>query len=603
MNRLTRIAVIAVLFVMQTLLIHSQENDDAYADMPQSRTTDGAFVLGDPAAAVKLIEFSDFLCGSCQNYEPVISSFIADFVASGQAQFEYRFFPVVDPALSALSASLVECADTLQPGLFWQAHDQMFHMVSGMGFTAQSYLDFAEALQLDADALSDCASRASQYGIDAAYGASLGVSGTPSLFVQYGDSEPLPIALGLPEHFPSIVNAIRPQTSDPVTIRFGDYTGFTTFRRSDGAFVLGDADAPLTIVAFEDFFCPHCQLYAETLRNFIDAYVRTGKANFEFRLYPLANPQYSTTAAKIAECVAAQDLGQFWDAHDLLFQFAASNNVSDMVGSIANLLVLDAAELNDCLDRSMQFLVDIHAGQRAGVSGTPAIRARDRDGRLQVIFVGDQPQARGGLPFDVLAALAEGASDVSIGAPERSLLNEDFLNDSSLLSVDSCAPPCWRDITPGQTSIEAATAIITSIEALEIVQSSSDAFVFRSGDGAPCCQISSQDGGETVGSILLQFAPDSNIGQVIAARGEPTYVFGQPYSETEANLMLYYPEQNMLLSAVVAGVDGQLEATSPVVAVVYATEDIFAAAFASAPLQDWQGYLSYREYSADDAQR
>ena len=601
MNRLTRIAVIAVLFVMQTWMIHSQENDDPYADIPQSRTTDGAFVLGDPAG-VKIIEFSDFLCTSCQNYEPVISSFIWDFVASGQAQFEYRFFPVVDPELSALSASLVECADTLQPGLFWQAHDLMFQMVSSMGFTAQSYLDFAEALQVDAEALSDCASRAGQYSIDAAYGAGLGVSGTPSLFVQYGDSEPLPIALGLPEHYPAIVNALRPQTSDPVTIRFGDYTPLSTFRRSDGAFVLGDPDAPLTIVAFEDFFCPHCQLYAETVRQFIDAYVRTGKANFEFRLYPLANPQYSTTAAKVAECVAAQDLGQFWDAHDLLFQFAASNNVSDMTGSIAGLLALDAAALNDCLDRSMQFLIDIHVGQSAGVSGTPAIRARDSEGELQVIYVGDQPQARGGLPFDVLAALAEDVSDVTIGAPERSLLNEDFLQDTSLLSATPCAPPCWQHITPGQTSMEEAAAIITSIDALDIVQSSSDAFVFRSGDGAPCCQISSQDG-ETVGSILLQLAPNMNVGQVIATRGEPKYVFGQPFSEAEANLMLYYPEQDMLLSAVVAGVDGQLEETSPVVAVVYATGEIFAAAFESAPLQAWQGYLSYREYTADDAER
>lgn len=602
MNRLTRIAVIVVLFVMQLWTIRAQSNDDPYADMPKSRSDDGAFVLGDPAATVKIIEFSDFLCTSCQNYEPVISSFIWDHVVSGQAQFEYRIFPVIDPQLSALSASLVECADTLQPGLFWRAHDQMFQMVSSMGFTAQSYLDFAAALDLDPQAMSDCASEAGQHGIDAAYGMSLGVSGTPSLFVQYGDSEPLAIALGLPEHYPAIVNAMRPQSTDPVTARFGNYTGLSTYRRADGAFVLGDPDAPLSIVAFEDFFCPHCQIYTETVRQFIDAYVRKGQANFEFRLYPLANPQYSTTAAKVAECVAIQDPGQFWDAHDLLFQFAATNNVTDMAANIANLLALDATALTDCLDRSMQFLVDIHVGQSAGVSGTPAIRARDSKGDLQVIYIGDQPQERGGLPFEVLAALAEGGSDVAIGAPERSLLNEDFLQDASLLSGTPCDPPCWQNITPGQTSMEEALERLTSIEALEIVQSGSGAFAFRSGDGAPCCQIASQDG-ETVGSILLQFAPVTSIGQVIAARGEPEYVLGQPFSESEAILMLYYPEQNMLLSAVVAGVDGQLEEPSPLVAAVYATSEIFAAAIESAPLQAWQGFLSYREYVASESGR
>ena len=599
---LTRPALIFALFIFQALFIHAQANDDPYAELAKSRTDDGAFVLGDPDAPVKIIEFSDFLCASCQNYEPVISGFIRDFVATGQANFEYRIFPVVDPDLSVLSASLVECADTLQPDLFWRAHDEMFQMTSSIGFTAASYADFADRLGLDPEALSNCATAADQHRVDAAYGISLGVSGTPSLFVQYGESEPLAIALALPEHYPAIVKAFRPRSTDPVTIRYGDYTGLSTYRTDDGAFVLGDPDAPLTIVAFEDFFCPHCQIYAETVRQFIDAYVRPGKANFEFRLYPLVNPQYSTTAAKVAECVAVQDLGQFWDAHDLLFQFAATNNVSDMAGSLANLLALDAAALDDCLDRAMQFLVDVHAGQNAGVSGTPAIRARDSQGDLQIITVDGQPQARGGLPFDVLAALAEGAPNVTIGAPERSLLNEGFLRDAGLINGEPCAPPCWRNITPGQTSMEEARALVASIDALEIVQSSGSAFVFRSGPGEPCCQITSQDG-ETVASMLLQFAPQTSLGQVIAARGEPEYVLGQPFSETEAVLMLYYPEQNMLLSALVAGVDGQLEDTSAIIAAVFATSDMFSAAFEAAPLQAWQGYLSYREYVDGSGER
>ena len=82
-------------------------------------------------------------------------------------------FPIVHPELSALSASLVECADTLQPGRFWRAHDEMFRMVSSVGFTAESYLDFAQALQLDPEALSDCAAAADQHRIDAAYGMAL----------------------------------------------------------------------------------------------------------------------------------------------------------------------------------------------------------------------------------------------------------------------------------------------------------------------------------------------------------------------------------------------------------------------------------------------
>ena len=600
MFRLTRFAIFVALFISQLWIVRAQGNADPYAELPKSRAEDGAFVLGDPSAPVKVIEFSDFLCASCQNYQPVISSFIQEYVASGQARFEYRTFPIVDPELSALSASLVECADTLQPGLFWRAHDQMFQMASSVGFTARSHEAFSDALGLESEALLGCAMEADQHRIDADYGMSLGVSATPSLFVQYGESEPLAIALALPEHYAAIVNAMRPSAADPVTIRFGDYAGLSTFRRADGAFVLGDRDAPLTIVAFEDFFCPHCQTYAVTLRQFIDAYVRNGQASFEFRLYPLINPQFSTAAAKVAECVAVQDLGQFWDAHDLLFQFAAMNNAADMAGDIARLLALDAAALNDCIDGAMQFLVDVRAGQAAGVSGTPAIRARDGD--LQPIYIGDRPQTRGGLPFDVLAALAEGAPGVTIGAPERSLLNDDFLRDTSLISGTPCAPPCWRNITPGRTSLAEAETLLAASDSLEIAQAGSGAFAFRHGDGPTCCQIASQDG-ETVSSMLLQFAPGMTIGRVIAARGEPTHVFGQPISDAEAILMLYFPEQNMLLSALVPVVDGRLTETSPVVAAVYATNEVFSAAFDAAPLQAWRGYLSYREYAESDPAR
>ena len=149
MSTVSRIALFVLLISMQSWLIQAQEVVDPYADMPMSRTDDGGFVLGDPAASVKLIEFSDFLCTSCQNYEPIVTSFIWDYVFTGQAQFEYRIFPVIDPELSVLSASLVECADTLQPGSFWRAHDRMFDQASKHGFTAASYIDFAESLELD----------------------------------------------------------------------------------------------------------------------------------------------------------------------------------------------------------------------------------------------------------------------------------------------------------------------------------------------------------------------------------------------------------------------------------------------------------------------
>ena len=234
MSRVLRLLVFGLLGLLCAGIVLAQEVADKYIDIPKSRTTDGAFVLGDPDAGMKLIEFADFLCTSCQNYKPVITSFIREYVRTGKAQLEYRIFPVVDRQLSALSASLVECADKLQPGIFWRAHDLMFEITSSEGFTSATGESFSSALGMAHTDMEACVAKAGQYSVDAAYGASLGVTGTPSLFVKYGDSAPVPIALALPEHYPAIVNAIRPDESDSAVIEHGRYAGISTFRRGDG---------------------------------------------------------------------------------------------------------------------------------------------------------------------------------------------------------------------------------------------------------------------------------------------------------------------------------------------------------------------------------
>ena len=303
MSRLFRITLIALVVCAQALFAQAQESVDPYANLAKSRAADGGFILGNPDAGVKLIEFSDFLCTSCQNYEPIVKRFIQDYVMTGRAQVEYRIYAVIDPVLSVQSASLVECADTLRPDMFWNARDLMFELVSTRGFTDESVALFADRLRLDLDSLAECAESAGQHAVDAGYGLSLGASATPSLFVQYGEADPLPIALALPEHHDAIVNAIRPLSTDPVLIEGGRYAALQTFRRADGGFVLGDPKAPITIVAFEDFLCPHCQNYQTNVDTYIEEYVRSGQAQFEFRFYPLVNPQYSTIMAKTAECV------------------------------------------------------------------------------------------------------------------------------------------------------------------------------------------------------------------------------------------------------------------------------------------------------------
>ena len=595
MARFVGVPLILLMTCLSAFVMQAQDVEDPYAAVPMTRMADGGFVLGNPDAPVKIIEFADFLCTSCQNYKPIIDHVIREYVLTGQVQFEYRIFPVVDPELSVLSASLVECADVLA-GRFWQAHDIMFEVASTQIFSDLSIAEFASRMTLNETALRECAAQAAQYYADAVFGMELGVLGTPSLFVQYGDAEPVAIALARPEQYDAIVHAIRPQPAPPVTIESGRYAGITAWRKPDGGFVLGESDAPLAIVAFEDFLCSHCQHYQTALQAFIDQYVRGGQAQFEYRFFPLVHPQHSILTAQIAECVGLQDVGKFWDAHDLLFEFAAAGEIDDgIAGHIAMLTGVDADALDACLGRAAQFLIDTHLGQQAQVSGTPGVRARSASGELAAIYVGQRPLDRGAIPAEILTALAEGSPDVSIGQPQFSFLNDSFLADSSLTDAAPCTPPCWQNITPGETALDEAKAIVESMESLVLVAESDGGFDFAYRGGDPCCQISSGDDG-TVSSLILKFAPLATVGGLTAQYDAPTYVRGDAVSETEAVLMLFYPEQNAIWYALVPGVEGKLEESTPIVAALYLADELFASLIEQLPLDDWQGYLTFSQY-------
>ncbi len=581
----------------------AQTDDDPYASTPQSRADDGAFVLGQPAAEMSLLLFSDYLCVSCQHYQDVVEVFIRDHVLTGDARLEFRALPAIDPQLSLRSANLVECAAELEPGSFWRAHKLMFDIVRSVGFSEAATMAFAAELDLEADALNECAESGERSQPDLSLARQLGVQSAPSLFIQYGEAAPLPIALALPEHFPAIARAIRPESSDAAIIESGPYAGLQTFRRGDGGFVLGAPDAPVTLVAFEDFLCGHCQAYQPTLAAFIERHVRSGQAQFEYRFYPLVDKTYSTLTAKTAECVAVQDLRRFWEGHDLLFAYAAAGSLDDLGARVATALGLDEPELKACLERAMQFLVDAQLATLASVSGTPALRARQANGPIELIHFGGEAHLRGGLNLEALSLLADGDESVSIGAPEALPAQAHLLEDSSLTSGEPCAAPCWRGISPGETSLTEARNLL---EAAGFVATGGDRGGFQFGlPGQPaCCEIRQRleqegsDADDAVAVIHLALAPLNRLGDVIDAHGEPTYVLPQPGLDGGDSLItLVFAESRMLLDIRLAADHAPLDASSAIVYALYMSPEILSEGLATlqgAPT--WQGYLSAEAY-------
>src|SRR5215471_16471515 len=79
----------------------------------------------------------------------------------------------------------------------------------------------------------------------------------------------------------------------------------------------GRVDAPVTLVEYGDYECPHCgrayPIAKEIQKNF-------GKRlRFVFRNFPLSEMHpHAAAAAEIAEFAASD--GKFWEMHDLLFE-------------------------------------------------------------------------------------------------------------------------------------------------------------------------------------------------------------------------------------------------------------------------------------------
>jgi protein-disulfide isomerase len=167
--------------------------------------------------------------------------------------------------------------------------------------------------------------------------------------------------------------------------------------------ILGDPNAPVTVIAYEDFQCPFCaRFHDEGLAQIRDAYVATGKVKLVYRHLAFLGPE-SIAAAEASEC--AKDQGKFWEFHDALFgaelidgQEHNGNLNRTLFTQIASELKLDAGVFASCVDSGTHkdFVAAqvAEAGAQYGVQSTPTI------------FVNDK-KVEGAYPFETFKDLIE----------------------------------------------------------------------------------------------------------------------------------------------------------------------------------------------------
>lgn len=161
-----------------------------------------------------------------------------------------------------------------------------------------------------------------------------------------------------------------------------DLQGIPSGRTEEGDPALGSPDAPVTVVEYSDYQCPHCGNFArDTLPLVIKEYVMAGKVRYVHRDMAILGER-SQWAAQAANCAA--DQGRFWEYHELLFQKRESETkdafLRDNLKKYAADLGLDTKAFNQCLDQnkySQEVIQETKAGRQLGIEGTPSFLIND----------------------------------------------------------------------------------------------------------------------------------------------------------------------------------------------------------------------------------
>lgn len=146
---------------------------------------------------------------------------------------------------------------------------------------------------------------------------------------------------------------------------------------ADKGRIAGDSAAKTWVIIASDFQCPFCKRWhAESYRQLVDQYVRSGKVKVAYINFPLGQHLNAVPAAQGAMCASAQN--KFWQYHDALFEtqsrWAKMPDMRPVLDSIARAVGVNFAEWNSCVasDKTLSLIfADRDRAARAGVQSTP----------------------------------------------------------------------------------------------------------------------------------------------------------------------------------------------------------------------------------------
>jgi len=165
--------------------------------------------------------------------------------------------------------------------------------------------------------------------------------------------------------------------------------------------MIGDPDAPITIIEFTDFQCPFCaRFHTQTLPLILEEYIEQGKVKLVVRDFPIQSIHPNAVPASVAsEC--ANEQGKAKEMHDMLFYNQnewgrqETADALSLFSQYAAEIQLEQETFDSCLINGKyidEIKKDLDDGREYGVTGTPGFFV----GNDQIGYV----ELKGAQPFD-----------------------------------------------------------------------------------------------------------------------------------------------------------------------------------------------------------
>lgn len=302
---------------------------------------------------VEVILFSDFQCSFCARVAKPFRDLQSNGAEGVQLTVQFKHFPLnIHPSAPLAHQAALAAGEQ---GKFWEMHDLLFANQSAV--KPDDLIQYAVKLGLDIKRFNDdlYSERLKQrIAADIAEGQRLGVSGTPTFFINnksYSGAMSFEQLRGLVLREEQRLRALS--------------------EVPDNLLSLGHADAPVTVELFADLQSPISRLAIEVIDQAFLKY--PGQIKLQFRNFPLAFHPQAPLAHEAAMIAATQ--GRFWEFTRFILDHQNSLREQDLIAH-ANQLGLDAEKFAALIQQrhyAPRVDADLEAGAKRGIHGSPVI--------------------------------------------------------------------------------------------------------------------------------------------------------------------------------------------------------------------------------------